>query len=221
MLKKIINSLGFLIFAALLAAMVYGGLSIYKLKAENTDLNNKLETLADKVDDFQQKLADTQTNFDKVNTESQTKITDLEGKLASYRSLAMAPKEILGAQTQAPAPIAEIKPAVVETKTIIKTVQAPVKKQASVIVQGIGSFKVDLKSGDTAFTVLKRAATANGFDIKYDNFSFGVFVTEIGGIKPVGNQYWAFYYNGRYSNVGASDQKISNGDTVFWRLETF
>lgn len=220
-MKKIINSFGFLALAVFLAAAIYGGLSIYKLKSDNNQLNEQVASIYDKIDDLQSKLAETQIALDKTNHDNQAKIDDLKKNLAYYQSLATAPKAVLGADAEITPTSAEVKPAIVETKTIIKTVQAPVKKQASVIVQGIGSFKVDIKSSDNAFTLLKRAATKNGFDIKYDTYSFGVFITEIGGIKPAGNQYWAFYYNGRFSNVGASDQKIANSDTTFWRLESF
>lgn len=220
-MKKIINSFGVLGLALVLVGLVYGGLNIYNLKQENAKLSTQFTSINDKINELQSKLTETQTAFDKTNTDNQEKLTDLQKKVVYYQGLALAPKEVLGTQTQVETAPVEVKPAVVETKTIIKTVEAPVKKQASVIVSGLGSYKVDVKSGDNAFLLLKRAATKNGFTIKYDTYSFGVFVTEIGGIKPSATQYWAFYYNGQFSNVGASDQKISTNDTTFWKLESF
>ena len=101
------------------------------------------------------------------------------------------------------------------------TVKEKPVKSANVTIKGLGSYKVVLKSGDTAFSVLQRAASENKFALTFEKYDFGVFVTGIGKIVPVGNQYWAFYFNGAYSQVGASDQKVSSGDTIFWQLESF
>jgi hypothetical protein len=142
-------------------------------------------------------------------------------QLTYYKSLASAPKEILGASisTETPATVA-VSPTII-TKTVKKYIEVPAPKQATVTVQGLGSYKVNIASGDTAFSILQKAAAQNGFGLDYDTYSFGVMITSIGGIKPVGNQFWAFYYNGQFANVGASDQKISADDATFWRLESY
>ena len=110
------------------------------------------------------------------------------------------------------------------TKTVVKKVKVQVqpKDQVSVSIQNVGSYKVDLKTNDTAFTVLARAASENNFALNYQNYTgMGAFVTGIRDINPTGNQYWSFYYNGKISDVGASSQSVSGGDTTFWELASF
>jgi len=98
----------------------------------------------------------------------------------------------------------------------------PVLKTASIAITGLGTFnKVAIKDGDTAMDVLRKVANENGFIIKYKKYSFGIMITAIGGKKAKGTYYWALYYNGSYSNVGASELKILNNDTIEWRYESW
>lgn len=102
----------------------------------------------------------------------------------------------------------------------VRPVVKPVS-QAVVIISGLGNFPVEIKAGDTAFDILIRAAKENNFVVKYQMYSFGVFVTQIGQRAGDSSHYWAFYYNGQYSNVGASAQPIREGDVTGWNYETF
>lgn len=82
------------------------------------------------------------------------------------------------------------------------------------------SYQVELKENDTAFSVLLRAAQENSFTISYQNYgSLGVFVDCIVGVCGSNNSYWAFYYNGEYSAVGASSRRVGDGDITSWKLE--
>jgi hypothetical protein len=48
----------------------------------------------------------------------------------------------------------------------------------------------------------------------------GEFVEAIGNVKPASNEFWAFYVNGQFSNIGASSYTPQDGDKLEWRLET-
>lgn len=205
-MKKIFDSFWLLLIGLILVGSVYGGLTLTQEAKANEDLSQKQEILTDKIADLEGKIANQQQAID-----------DLGMQLANVKKLAAAPKEVLAATTE-PEPIIKT-----VTKTITKKVyvtEEP-KKLASVTIQGIGSYNIEIQNRETAFSLLQKAADENGFNLEYQLFDFGVFITAIGDTKPDTNQYWAFYYNGQYSMVGASAQAISEGDTTFWQLATF
>lgn len=212
-MRKIIESLWLLLIGVILVSAIYAGLTITKEVKASDDFSQTQKALSDKINDLESK----------IGTQNQT-IQDLQNQLIDIKKIASAPKQVLAAAIE-PAPTPATPAPAPETiiKTVTKTVvvKEEPKKLASVIIEGVGSYQIEIESGDTAFTILKRAAAENNFIAEYQSFDFGVFVTAIGDIKPEGNKYWAFYYNGQYSNVGASDQAISDGDTTFWQLASF
>lgn len=219
---SIIDYLAFLFLGLIIAGFLYGGLTINKLTKANLALEEKqtkLETkLESQIVDLENRIIDNDNELIVLND----KLDQNDKKLAYYRQLAVEAQNKL-AQAQTDILVAQstnnISAAI---KTVTKKVYVETKKSESTLtIEGLGSYKVPVTSGDTAFTILKKASDQYDLKIKYDTFSFGVFITEIGGLKPVGNQYWAFYYNGKYSQVGSSDQKILAGDTIYWRLENF
>lgn len=93
---------------------------------------------------------------------------------------------------------------------------------ASVNVQDLGNFEVKLQENDTALSILLRAGQENGFEVKTKTYvGFGEFVEAIGGKAGDANHYWAFYYNGAYSMVGAGDQPVEEGNVTTWKYESF
>ncbi len=110
-------------------------------------------------------------------------------------------------------------------KQTVSVAKDAVAQTATVKIDGLGSYSVPLKSGDTGFDILGRASSQNGFPIDYKMYSFGPMITKIGSIAAEDHvtwgTYWALYYNGAYSDVGAGDLKINNNDVTEWRLETW
>ncbi len=216
------KNLGLLIIGLFLVITVFGGLTLNKLDKQNKDLQANQFKLESQIASLQN---DVTTHENKIN-DLNDNLAQEQKDLTSYKKLAYSLQKKIDDNTVAQQNAATIIPAVA-TKTITKKVtqkvyvDAPAKHQTSVTVQGVGSYQVDVVSGDNAFTSLQKAAKIGGFPIDYQTYSFGVFVTSIGNTKPAANEYWAFYYNGNFSNVGASDQKISDNDTTFWRLESF
>jgi len=88
-------------------------------------------------------------------------------------------------------------------------------------IQHLGTFTPEVQAGDTALSVLRRAGVQNGFPVRTTQYWFGEFVDCIGDLCFDDHHYWAFYFNGQYSNVGASAQSIVVGDTSEWKWESF
>ena len=82
-------------------------------------------------------------------------------------------------------------------------------------IQGLAKYQIELKENDTAFSVLIRT----GQLIEYQYYEgLGAFVKCIAGICGHDSYYWAFYYNGQYSMVGASSQPVKEGDITAWKF---
>jgi len=46
-------------------------------------------------------------------------------------------------------------------------------------------------------------------------------VVSINGIKSTGHNYWAFYVNGKYAQVGPAQYRTKNGDVIVWKVEKY
>jgi Domain of unknown function (DUF4430) len=73
-------------------------------------------------------------------------------------------------------------------------------------------------SGNSALGALD-AATHHKWAGKYDSSLGGLYVTSIDGVKPKGNNYWAFYVNGKYSSKGVCVAKLRAGERVLFKVE--
>lgn len=213
-MNKIFKSLVFPAISLLLVTIIYGGLSIESLNIQTKALQKQNQDIAFNASNLENKLNQIQTEVDQANS--------LNSNLSL--NLVSAQKQIAALQAGSGNKISSsiiAQPAVI-TKTVTQTIDRPIiLDQATVTIENVGSYKVDLQAGDNAFKVLQRAASQNNFTLKYDTYSFGVFITSIGNITPKGNQYWAFYFNGAFSQVGASDQPVAKGDSIFWQLASF
>lgn len=219
-MKKIFASSQLLIVGLILVSLVYGGLNVFSLNQKNQALNQKqialeknLQSLNEKIDKNNEEIAVVSASLKEQTQNNNSKIVASHIEVAPESQPATNLEET---PVNKPEPIVKT---IVKTKTV--TVKEEEKPQVSTTIKGVGSYKIDVKDNDTAFSVLKNIAAQNGFKVEYESYDFGVFVTSINGIKATGNQYWAFYYNGQYSQVGASIQKVSAGDTIFWQLESF
>ncbi len=213
-MNRFIKSLFFPLISIFIVFLIYFGLSLIKVNkdfnrvlAKNNQLSSELDQLSTNLELLDSNLREAQQSLENIKNEK-TAVTSK-----------VIPGEARPATVSVEKQNAE--PTIV-TKTVVQKIEKEVEKnQATVTIQNVGSFKVLLQPSDTAFSILKRASEENSFPLTYDSYSFGVFITSIGGIKPESNQYWAFYHNGLFSNVGASDQPIGKGDSTFWQLQTF
>jgi len=213
-MNRFIKSLFFPLISIFIVSLIYFGLSLIKTSkdfdrvlAKNNQLSSELDQLSANLELLDSNLREAQQSLENIQNEK------------SATTSKVVPGE--AKPTTVPIEKQNAEPTIV-TKTVVQKIEKEVEKnQATVTIQNVGSFKVILQPSDTAFSILKRASEENSFPLTYDSYSFGVFITSIGGIKPEGNQYWAFYYNGLFSDVGASAQPIKKGDSTFWQLQTF
>lgn len=210
-MRKIVKSLSMLLIGLSLVGVIYGGLGVIQEVKADDDASQAQQILNQELLDLKNKI------------ENQNEIiSDLQNQLNDVKKLASTSKIIAGATLPAPQPSPAPEPQII-TKTVTKTVVVKEEPEptANITIEGVGSYNMEVGNADTAFGILKEASSKYGFALEYQTFDFGVFVTAIADVKPAGNQYWAFYYNGKYSMVGASDQPIKEGDSIYWKLESF
>jgi hypothetical protein len=89
----------------------------------------------------------------------------------------------------------------------------------------VSETSVELKNGDTAWSVLKRILETRG--INYSaiwNEDYGsIYVQSISGdgeFDHGSGSGWMYNVNGTYPNVGASESTLQDGDSVQWRYTT-
>lgn len=95
------------------------------------------------------------------------------------------------------------------------------KQTVNLTIQNVGQYKIDYSIGDTAWNIMIRAQQKYGFIMKYQEYSFGMFITQLGNIPSEGTYYWALYYNGQSSMVGATDLQLQADDIVSWKYESW
>lgn len=73
----------------------------------------------------------------------------------------------------------------------------------------------------TVFDILKEVSLKNDVELEYNNnYSFGVFIESIGGIKNGDDgKYWQYYINEVLGDVAADKKTLKEGDNVEWRFE--
>lgn len=104
----------------------------------------------------------------------------------------------------------------VVTKLVVETNHQQATKAISPTPTRVTSyFKYEGKEGIDALTLLKYQA--------YVHESQPGFVDEINGRKADKNkhEYWAFYVNGKASNVGAADYMTHDNDAIEWKIEKY
>ncbi len=89
----------------------------------------------------------------------------------------------------------------------------------------VPDLKVELQSGDTAWTVLRRVLDDRNIDYDYDwTDKFGsIYVQSIAGggeFDHGSGSGWMYNVNGWYPNYGASKYVLNDGDRLQWRYTT-
>ncbi len=77
---------------------------------------------------------------------------------------------------------------------------------------------VSEEKGTTALQLLQNTET-----VEMKGEGENAFVTEIDGVvaQDTKKQYWAFYINGKPSEVGAGSYILKEGDEIEWKLATY
>lgn len=214
------------IVMAAVIVVIFGGSSLAQAQKQNRVLESKIAELSQKVDALEvTKIAGASTENQESDNNSSMKLTS---SVSSKSEVPEEPtdKNIQPTPTPTSTPTATPKPKPKPAPTSIPTpTPAPTptpQKLMTVEIQNVGNYQVEVKENDTAFSVLLLAAQENNFSLDYQNYEgLGAFVNCIGGVCSHDNYYWAFYYNGQYSMVGASAQPVSQGDITTWKFETW
>ena len=81
-------------------------------------------------------------------------------------------------------------------------------------------FSVDYKDGATAGELLEEGLTANNIAYeKYEDTMIDV-IGDLAQDHTSWSQYWSFYLNGEYAQLGLWEQTVAAGDLVELKMET-
>lgn len=82
-------------------------------------------------------------------------------------------------------------------------------------------FSVDYKDGATAGELLEEGLKANNISYeKYEETMIDV-IGDLAQDHTAWSQYWSFYLNGEYAQLGLWEQPVAANDLVELKMETF
>lgn len=80
---------------------------------------------------------------------------------------------------------------------------------------------LEITDGQTAYDLLKKVAAENNLDLKIKDYggSAGAFIEAINKIENslTKNQYWQYWVNNRYAEIGAGQYELKAGDVLEWK----
>lgn len=141
----------------------------------------------------------------------------------SYLKKGVAPKKATSNTTSTTTPKAPITPLVGSDSTSSTTSSSVKAEQAQVQVLGpisqgnkvLASGTVDIKDGDTAFSVLQKL----GVSVSYTGDGDTTYVTNIDGLQAgtagTGGG-WLYCVNGSFPTMSAGAYTVKSGDTIQW-----
>ncbi len=80
------------------------------------------------------------------------------------------------------------------------------------------AYPISFLDNATAFQLLQ--VTLGSDKVSYSESKYGKYITSIDGVTPSGNDYWAFYINGKMAEVGADSYQLKPGDQISFQYET-
>lgn len=82
------------------------------------------------------------------------------------------------------------------------------------------NYDVTYQENKNTFELLKMLEEqSETFTFGYDEYDFGVFITEFNELKSTSNEFWKFQINGQDSGTGVSDYTPKNGDKITFILD--
>ena len=84
----------------------------------------------------------------------------------------------------------------------------------------LNSKKVEVKNGDTVYSILSRAKTQYKFTLSVENTQFGKYIQGISGIeeKACGDESgWKYKVNDKYPAKSCSKVAVKKGDKIIWK----
>jgi len=84
-----------------------------------------------------------------------------------------------------------------------------------------GNYQFKFLPGNNVFQIMSKAKQEYGLEFSYTQYSLGAFIDSIGGLAGDNHHFWALYYNGSMSMVGAADLHPINKDKISWKYTSF
>ena len=80
----------------------------------------------------------------------------------------------------------------------------------------IWRYEVDFHERDSVFTALMEFSREANFSVEYENYSYGVFVVSIAGVRNQGSGglNWQYWVNSQYASVSMDNQYLRDGDII-------
>ncbi len=76
-------------------------------------------------------------------------------------------------------------------------------------------------TAETPFEALENACALAGWDMDYENYSYGRLVTSVNGVtNGEGGAYWQYWVNDEYATVSSDSYRLSEGDIVVWSFSS-
>lgn len=119
-----------------------------------------------------------------------------------------------------------------ESETPVIQDFSPTQNEITQVPQNTAALVVDFSGGDTRTYQLNLTGEENLLELMQDKFEkegvefayksysgLGSLVTNIGGKENgVTDEYWQFWVNGNYSQVGASSYIVKPNDVIEWKF---
>lgn len=105
----------------------------------------------------------------------------------------------------------------------LTTTDATSTKPASInftLSVGGQSYRGHVLAEATVLDAMSALASVGDFQFTSRDFpGIGAFIESINGKQAVDGYYWILYINGKQSDAGVSQTRVSSGDTIEWRYE--
>lgn len=92
------------------------------------------------------------------------------------------------------------------------------KKSVNVVIDtGTTKTTYDAIPAQTAFDALMNVSRVHSISVVKKDYSFGVFIEQIGALINTKDKTWIYYVNGVSGDVAADKKTLRNGDVVEWQ----
>lgn len=85
----------------------------------------------------------------------------------------------------------------------------------------LDTYSMDLSEDTSVFQLLQNATDEKGVELKFKDYGgeMGVFVEAIGGVENnmEDNEFWQYWINNNYAQVGPGQLTLKPGDQVQWK----
>ena len=86
--------------------------------------------------------------------------------------------------------------------------------------QSVATYGATARNGLTALEMTQEIAAKENIEVRLKQYDFGVILEAIGEKINTPDRVWILFVNGTGASVGASEQRVTAGDTIEWRYIT-